>query len=266
MNEFSNQRLNKIFARIPLLAKFRTGDFEIRPLPGYTNHNFRLTNKQDDWVLRIPKQETNRHIDRRAEQVNASIAYRLGLAPQCAWRDDSGLSLTATLINTRELTCVELQQEPMQHRLAEALRRLHRSDIEFQGSVELDELLTRYYRLIPETTQSKFTDDYEKAKYILESLEQKDEKLVPSHNDLVLENLLLDDTDRIWIIDWEYASMAPPYWDLATLCNAAKLDGQQSLNFLRAYQRDTAGYSIDLLKHYRSVLQVLSDCWLAAFT
>ena len=266
MNEFSNQNIDKIIARIPLLAEFRAVEFEIKPLSGFTNQNFRLINKYGDWILRIPKPQTNRHIDRQAEAANASIAHRLGLAPECAWRDDSGLSLTATLKNTRELSRGELQQKPMQHRLAVTLRRLHRSNCEFRGSVNLDVLLTRYYRMIPEAIQPKLADDYENAKAVLKLLELKDDMLVPSHNDLVLENLLLDDSGRIWIIDWEYASMATPYWDLATLCNAAELNYQQSLSLLNAYQGDTTEYSIDSLIHYRTVLQVLSDCWMAAFT
>lgn len=120
--------------------------------------------------------------------------------------------------------------------------------------------------MIPEAIQPKLADDYENAKAVLKLLELKDDMLVPSHNDLVLENLLLDDSGRIWIIDWEYASMATPYWDLATLCNAAELNYQQSLSLLNAYQGDTTEYSIDSLIHYRTVLQVLSDCWMAAFT
>lgn len=266
MRDISNQVLNKIFARIPTLANFRVGDFDIRPLSGYTNQNFRLINKYGDWVLRIPKNETNRYIDRQAEGANVSIAHSLGLAPECTWREDSGLSLTATLKNTRVLTREELQQEPMQHRLVKALKRLHRCNCEFHGRVDLDELLTRYYRLIPENTQATLNQDYENAKDIIKLLEQKDDMLVPSHNDLVLENLLLEDTGRIWIIDWEYASMASPYWDLATLCNAADLDQQQCLNILQTYQRDTAALSVDLLNHYRTVLRTLSDCWMAAFS
>lgn len=264
MGEVSNQKLNEIFTRIPLLADFRVEDFNITPLPGYTNLNFRISNNHGDWVLRIPKDETNRYIDRQAEASNASIAHRLGLAPACIWFDNSGLSLSATLRHTRAVTRAELQQEPMQQSLANMLNKLHRSDSAFQGRVDLDALLTRYYRLMPEGARVHLNKAYHNAKAILKDLALCDDILVPSHNDLVLENLLLDEAGRLWVIDWEYSSMASPYWDLATLCNAASLDHAQSLSLLRAYDDASVEPGMALLKDYRTLLQVLSDCWMAA--
>ncbi|MCH7882196.1 MAG: phosphotransferase family protein [Proteobacteria bacterium] len=264
MSEVSNQLLEEIFTRIPLLADFRVEDFKIDPLPGYTNQNFRISNNHGDWVLRIPKDETNRYIDRQAEASNASIAHRLGLAPERVWFDASGLSLSATLRHTRSVTREELQQKPMQLRLAHMLNKLHHSDSAFQGTVDLGALLTRYYRLMPEGAQVHFNKAYDNAKIILATLTLRDVMLVPSHNDLVLENLLLDESGRLWVIDWEYSSMASPYWDLATLCNAANLDHEQSFSLLRACHGASGDPGMELLIDYRSVLQVLSDCWMAA--
>lgn len=266
MGEASNLALNEIFARIPLLVDFRVEDFQFTPLPGNTNQNFRISGKHGDWVLRIPKDETNRYIDRQAEASNASIAHRLGLAPECVWFDDSGLSLSVTLRHTRALTRKELHQEPIQQRLADMLNKLHRSNDTFQGTVDLDVLLTRYYRLMPEDGRARLKGAYDSARTTLRDLRQYDSALVPSHNDLVLENLLIDESGRVWIIDWEYASMAPPYWDIATLCNAADLNHEQSLSLLHAYQKRSAKCNMEALKSYRTVLQVLTDCWMAAFT
>jgi thiamine kinase-like enzyme len=266
VSEVSNQFLNEIFTRIPLLADFRAEDFQIDPLPGYTNRNFQISNRHGDWVLRIPKDETNRYIDRQAEASNIAIAHRLGLAPKPVWCDASGLSLSATLRHTRAVTSEELQQEPMQLRLAGMLNKLHRSNSAFKGTVDLGALLTRYYRLMPESAQAHWNKAYHGAKEILKDLALCDDMLVPSHNDLVLENLLLDESGRLWVIDWEYSSMASPYWDLATLCNAANLDHEQTLSLLRACQDASVEHSMELLIDYRSVLQVLSDCWMAAFT
>ncbi len=266
MSEGAYQILEKIFKRIPLLAGFRVKDFKIDPLPGYTNDNFRITNNHEDWVLRIPRDETNRYIDRRAEANNAAIAHSMGLAPERVWFDDTGLCLTSTLPHTRAVTREELQQKPVRLRLARMLNKLHRSTRAFQGTVDLDALLTRYYGLMPEEARAGLKDEYVCARMTLRDLAQNDRILVPSHNDLVLENLLIDKSGKIWIIDWEYASMASPYWDIATVCNAAGLNHEQSQSLLYACQKRPAEYNMEVLKSYRTVLQVLSDCWMAVFT
>jgi len=94
-------------------------------------------------------------------------------------------------------------------------------------------------------------------------LDDRDHEYVPSHNDLVLENLLLDD-GRTWLIDWEFSAMASPFWDLASLANAAGLDYAGSRELLRLYCAGGPQMEESLLFDYRNLLQLLSDCWMAA--
>ena len=73
-------------------------------MPGYTNRNYRLYNQNFDWVLRIPKPATDHFIDRDAEAHNQALVQRLGLAPQVAWRDATGISLTLKNFELRSAT------------------------------------------------------------------------------------------------------------------------------------------------------------------
>ena len=41
--------------------------------------------------------------------------------------------------------------------------------------------------------------------------------LMPAHCDLQPANFLIDNQGRAWLIDFEYASLAPPGWDPAKL-------------------------------------------------
>jgi thiamine kinase-like enzyme len=241
-------------------------DFQISALPGYTNQNFHLKNNRDDWVLRIPKQETNQYINRRFEAYNAGVAAHLNIAPDCAWRDDSGLSLSVTLNNTRTMTAADLDNESIAGALMKILKRLHGSGGRFQGRVDLPGLLNRYYALVSRHQQKNIKSIYAQAQIKIKTLSDGDTKLVPSHNDLVLENILIGDSGQIWIIDWEYASMASPWWDLATLCNASELSCEESANLLKIYRGEASKTALRLLADYRYVLQVLSICWMAAFT
>jgi thiamine kinase-like enzyme len=258
----SSVDFEELFARVTPLAGRRPEEFSITPLPGYTNRNFRLHNGNEDWVLRVPRSATNRFIDRNVETANQSRATELGIAPRVCWCDDSGLSLTPTLPG-RTLTAVDLGDVSILRAVATTLGLLHRDCQGFDSLLQLDEVLERYYAMLPTGLRQKYWPRLDAARSMLPRLQDRDLDYVPSHNDPVLENLLLA-PDRIWLIDWEYSAMASPYWDLATVCNAAHLDHRQSRELLRLYSEDGPAMEEMLLFDYRNLLQLLSDCWMAA--
>ncbi len=257
--------LETIFKRVPLLVEFHPRDFTIRPLPGFTNHNFHLQNDEHDWVLRIPKAETNQTINRQHEAHNARVAYGLGIAPDCLWRDGSGLSLNLSLPDSRPMNPNDIDNRATLGKLLKKIIQLHKSKSKFLGTVDLAKLLSRYYEQVPRHLQNQIEPGYRIAIAKLESLSDKEKILVPSHNDLVLENILIDAAGQIWLIDWEYSSMASPYWDLATLCNAAKLDQTQCAWMITKYGKHHLDLVPEILFDYCYMLDVLSTCWMAAF-
>ena len=257
--------LDWAFEHIPLLAALERGRFEVARLPGFTNRNYRLYSDQHDWVLRIPRAGTNNLIDRAAEAHNQNRAYQLGLAPPTAWCNRTGVSLTATLRNTRNLRRADFDAAPRRQQVADALRRLHDSGERFEGGLSLRHTLQQHFDLLDADGQEKLSPRMEQAMRILSLLESRDLAPVPAHRDPVCGNLLLDD-ERLWLIDWEYSAMASPYWDLAILCNDADLDLRQSRDLLRAYCADGKAMQESSLFDYRELLKLLNDCWMAAFS
>jgi thiamine kinase-like enzyme len=255
--------LEEVFPRLPLLRDFVPADFKITPLTGYTNHNFRLQNHRDDWVLRIPKPETDCFIDRAAEAHNQSLACGLGIAPSVSWRDGSGITLTPTLNSSRALRALDFDDDDMLQAILAPVQRLHRSGFTFLGRVDLKEALWRHFAILKRTDQERLKPRLQQAERVLSLLETRDSPYVASHNDLVLENLLLDDAN-IWLIDWEYSAMASPYWDLATICNAADLGLNLSRRLLRFYSNGGEPMQESILFDYRGLLKLLADCWMAA--
>jgi len=256
--------IEKLFSHLPPLVDFAPEDFEITPLAGLTNHNFRLQNSAHDWVMRIPRPETNRYIDREAEAHNQSLAFDLGIAPQPSWRDGAGITLTPTLRSSRALHAADFDSDKQLSAILAPIQRLHRSQLRFRGKVDLNHLLRRFFEMLSRADQQRLWPRMQQAERVLSLLEARDSPYVASHNDLVLDNLLLANK-RIWLIDWEFSAMASPYWDLATLCNAANLDLEQSQRLLRAYCAGAPPMDESVLFDYRGLLSLLSDCWMAAF-
>ena len=259
----SRVELDWAFATIPQLRGLTPDDFTISELPGYTNRNLRLHNGDHDWVLRLPRPATNRFIDRAAEAHNQELAHRLELAPKAIWRNTDGVTLTPTLRDSRSLERSDFDSDDMFSTIVSPLQRLHRSGQRFQGHQNLGELITRYHDLLDPRMREKFSPRMMQAQRTLSLLQDETMDWVPSHCDLVLGNLLLA-SRRLWLIDWEYSAMAPPYWDLALLCNEADFGLAQSRRLLQAYSVGGAPLQESVLFDYRGLLKLLSDCWMAA--
>jgi len=223
--------IDQVFSRASVLAGFCAEDFTITPLTGYTNQNFRLYNHRHDWVLRIPRAKTDSFIDRDAEAHNQTLANQLQIAPQVSWRDREGITLTPTLSTSRELCAADFGNDTMLKIIIEPIQRLHRSGLSFRGRVNLQQLLSNHFAMLSGSDQQRLGPRLQQAERVLQLLQTRDQVYVASHNDLVLDNLMFDNT-RLWLIDWEYSAMASPYWDLATLCNSANLDPTQSQRLL----------------------------------
>ena len=57
--------------------------------------------------------------------------------------------------------------------------------------------------------------------------------LVPCHNDLLAGNFIRG--ERLWIVDWEYAGMGDPAFDLANFAVSNGLDANGDRELLDAY-------------------------------
>lgn len=55
------------------------------------------------------------------------------------------------------------------------------------------------------------------------------------HNDLLAGNIL-DAGDRLWLVDWEYAGIGNPLFDLANVSGNSQLTNEQDQIFLTAYR------------------------------
>jgi len=84
--------------------------------------------------------------------------------------------------------------------------------------------------------KSRYASDLEKYKSLARQLKgvQIPEHLVFAHNDLVPQNIL-DDGEKIWLIDFEYAAFSIPLSDLANLASNAGFSPEQDRELLGFY-------------------------------
>jgi thiamine kinase len=64
------------------------------------------------------------------------------------------------------------------------------------------------------------------------------------HHDLNPLNLLFDGGGRLWLVDWEYAGLGDPVFDLASYASQHGLDARQRARFAASYA-DAGGRAVD---------------------
>jgi thiamine kinase-like enzyme len=200
---------------------------EVEPLGGgITNHNFKVSVGGETLVLRIGGKGTALlGIDREHEHEAALLAAELGIAPGVACYTDG-------LLVTRFVEGEVGRADP--EAVGALLRRLHgarpiasRFD-SFRVVEAYAETAAGHGVTVPEA--------FGRAHEVARAIEARRAGTAPAtcHNDLLAANFI-DDGERLWVVDWEYAGMGDPFFDLANFAvnNGLDADGERVL--LAAY-------------------------------
>jgi thiamine kinase-like enzyme len=206
----------------------------IEPLGGgITNRNFKVDADGRKFVLRIGGKDTELlGIDRSAEYAASSVAAGLGLGPEVvAYLEPEGYLVTRYIDG--EVGNVDVD------RVGAALRSLH------DGPT----LPTRFdsfrvveaYRATAREHGVGVPSAYERAKELADEIERRRSQapLRPCHNDLLNANFI-DDGVRLWLVDWEYAGMGDPFFDLGNFAVNHELSEEAERELLSAYGSDDA--------------------------
>lgn len=74
-------------------------------------------------------------------------------------------------------------------------------------------------------------------------LDEGCQPLVVCHHDVHAQNMIFDADGRLWLVDWEYAGLGDPVFDLASFASQARLADSGVQRLIEAYTR--SGGSID---------------------
>jgi thiamine kinase-like enzyme len=223
---------------IPIFAGRSFGRLDIERIGGLTNRNYRITLGPDSYVLRLAGAGTAAYIDRRAEEHNARVAATAGVnAEVLFFHAEAGTLLARYLDGAKTMSETAFKDLARVERAARTFRQMHRHPQPFAGRfdvfVQIDEylaLLRRNDARIPEG----YDDLHKEADAARRALAENRATLAPCHNDPLAENFI-DSPARMYLVDWEYAGMNDPMWDLGDLSVEANFGPEQDEALLRAY-------------------------------
>jgi thiamine kinase-like enzyme len=201
---------------------------------GLTNHNFKVTlDDGEAYVVRIAGRDTGLlGIDRAVEHEAAQVAAAKGVGPEVAGFVEGCL---VTRFVGGDVVPLERMREPdMLRRVAVALRAVHAGP---RIGATFDSFrIVETYRDTAVARGGAVPAAYEDALAVARRIEAarsaREKRLC--HNDLLNANFI-DVGEGVCIVDWEYAGMGDPFFDLANFSVNHELDAERTRLLLEAY-------------------------------
>ena len=210
---------------------------EIVRIGGLTNRNYRVTIGHESYVLRLAGAGTGEYIDRKLEEHNAKIAAAAGVNAELLHFDAGDGTMLCRYVDAVTMSPESFREPPRVERAARALRRMHDCATPFANRFDVFAQIDEYLALL-RRRRARIPDGYDRllqeAERARAALAAAPARLAPCHNDPLAENFL-DTGERMVIVDWEYAGMNEPMWDLGDLSVEADFDEAQDAAMLAAY-------------------------------
>jgi thiamine kinase-like enzyme len=226
-------------AALDRLPVFSGQTRQLQPLAGgLTNRNFRVTCESGArYVARLSSTKSALlAIDREAEFRNSGIAADAGVGPRVvAFAPDDGV-LVVEWIDGRTFDDRDLDDPVTLTRIAGACRRLHAA-ARFVNDFDMFDVQRRYLAIVQESG-FRLPDDYLTFEPVVRRIETvlraSAGPTVPCHNDLLAANIM-DDGDRLWLIDYEYSGNNDACFELGNIWSEAALDLDRLDHLVSAY-------------------------------
>ena len=249
--------------RVPDLAGL---DLTLTPLSGgITNRNFLVvaSGATDRWVIRLAGNDTHLlGISREVEHAATVAAAGVGVGPEVtAFIRPEGYLVTRFIEGS--VVSDEAVHRPVTLvRVAESLRRVH--DGPPIPGLFIPYRIVEAYRALAVARGVTIPPEYDLAlatsRRIELALLANPVELRPCHNDLLNANFI-DDGARIRIVDWEYAGMGDPFFDLGNFSINHELAPEEDAALLAAYDGDVRPDRLARLTLMRTVSDFREAMW-----
>ena len=204
---------------------------------GITNVNFHVIDGAEGYVVRLGDDIPVHHVMRFNEAAASRAAAAAGVSPEVVYAERG--VLVVRFVKGRTLGEADLRSAAMLDRFVPLLHKVHWQVARgFRGPALTFwpfHVLRDYGRTLEEGA-SRHRGDLPGLLRIAEDLEAAVGRidLVFGHNDLLPGNIL-DDGERLWLIDWDYAGFGSPLFDLANLATNCGLGEDLERHLLERY-------------------------------
>jgi thiamine kinase-like enzyme len=249
--------------RVPDLAG---RELTLTPLSGgITNRNYLVVaaGTADRWVIRLAGNDTHLlGISREVEHAATVAAAGVGVGPEVtAFIRPEGYLVTR-FIEGSPVSDEAVHRPDTIVRVAESLRRIH--DGPAIPGLFVPFRIVEAYRALALARSVAIPPEYELAQSIARRIElallASPVELRPCHNDLLNANFI-DDGSRIRIVDWEYAGMGDPFFDLGNFSINHELAPDEDAALLAGYDGSVGSARLARLTLMRTMSDFREAMW-----
>ncbi len=209
------------------------------------------------YVVRLAGNDTHLlGISREVEHAATVAAAGVGVGPEViAFVRPEGYLVTR-FIEGRPIPEGEMRTPARLRAVGDTLRRIH--DGPAIPGLFVPFRIVEAYRALALSRNVTIPAEYDLATAIARRIElafiSAPVELRPCHNDLLNANFI-DDGTRVRIVDWEYAGMGDPFFDLGNFSINHELDGDADAALLRAYSGEVRPAELARI----TLMRVVSD-------
>jgi thiamine kinase-like enzyme len=220
------------------IPEWRGLETAIVPLAGgLTNTNFRVEVDGRPHIVRIPGASTELlAIDRQNELHNAVAAAEAGVAPRVLHVLPEHHVMVLEFVEGVTMSIPSMQQAGLPARLADSVKRLH-AGRRFLRDFDMFRLVEFYLKIAHDqgvNVPQGYRDCLPVLAQIEAAIRRQPLASVPCNNDLLPENLI-DDRERLVLIDYEYSGNNDPCFELGNACQEARYDEARYVELCSAY-------------------------------
>jgi thiamine kinase-like enzyme len=212
----------------------------VEPVPlggGITNTNFTVNDQGRRFVVRVGDDIPIHGVMRFNELAAAHAAYAAGISPEIVYQEKGVFVMR--FIEGQTLSEADVRQPQNLDRIISLIQTCHTEIPKYLKGPMLvfwPFQVCRSYILTAREGKSRMLDSLPHFADLNETLEAAvgEVKIVFGHNDLLAANFI-DDGNRLWLLDWDYAGFNADLFDLAGLSSNNGLSIEQEEGVLKAY-------------------------------
>jgi thiamine kinase-like enzyme len=204
---------------------------------GITNLNFTVADAGARYVVRVGDDVPVHQILRFNEAAASRAAHAAGISPEVI-HSQPGI-LVIRFVDGATLAAADIRDPARLARIVPLLRRVHRDMPRHLRGPLLAFWVFHVIRDYAHTLTERGSRYVSRLPGLLAIAEELEAAVGPvevvfGHNDLLPANFI-DDGERVWLIDWDYAGWNSPLFDLANLASNAEFDHAAEEQLLAAY-------------------------------
>jgi thiamine kinase-like enzyme len=236
---------------------------------GITNKLYRITCEKGDIAVRIYGDKTELFINRDYEADAIKKMADVGISPKLIkYMPENSVTIVEYITGSYTLKNKDFLNEKLREKIVNPIRRIHESKVTlpklFNPLAEVKRMAKILTDLDVEYPEFDIAGTIQCLEKLSQAVNIPESEYTASHNDLLAENFILvqdgyEDLydEPMYIIDWEYAGMAPRYYDIGDMFQEILVPRYVEKSFVEYYcegkEFDKNLYLIDMFKPFPDI-------------